>query len=352
MLFKIKIMYLAPLNYDRYFRKVFSDLGIAKRFLEDFFDTDIESIESLSLKHKVTDAAAGVEFDFRCKMGGQTVIIDMQQWWKRDIVKRFYLYHTLNTALQLETLPEKSIDLSDNKRKDIKDYDQIVPVITLIWMADDMMDYKEDFVSFTMTPEIVSDFIRDKTLWHDRNVIDLLEKREQLLSVLNNKTRQLDFLQKNKLIYAFQKNIVRNKKFKKYFRWFELAELSRDKDNTQEDFDKYMDDPALAEVIRRISKEFLRTEDYEYIEDYEKFTIQVKRFEKVIREEGIDIGIDIGIEKGIELGVEREKGRKKEEERDKVREAFRNGFTVPMISGIMKLGVGEVEEILREGGLI
>ena len=46
------------------------------------------------------------------------------------------------------------------------------------------------------------------------------------------------------------------------------------------------------------------------------------------------------------------KGRKKEEERDKVREAFRNGFTVPMISGIMKLSVGEVEEILREGGLI
>jgi len=38
-------MYLAPLNYDRYFKKVFSDTTIAKRFLEDFFDKEIQSIE-------------------------------------------------------------------------------------------------------------------------------------------------------------------------------------------------------------------------------------------------------------------------------------------------------------------
>ena len=34
-------MYLAPLNYDRYFKKVFSETRIAKRFLEDFFDVEI-----------------------------------------------------------------------------------------------------------------------------------------------------------------------------------------------------------------------------------------------------------------------------------------------------------------------
>ena len=38
-------MYLAPLNYDRYFKKVFSDLKIAKYFLQDFFDIEIESRE-------------------------------------------------------------------------------------------------------------------------------------------------------------------------------------------------------------------------------------------------------------------------------------------------------------------
>jgi len=29
-------MYLAPLNYDRFFRKIFKDDAIAKAFLEDF----------------------------------------------------------------------------------------------------------------------------------------------------------------------------------------------------------------------------------------------------------------------------------------------------------------------------
>jgi hypothetical protein len=41
-------MYLAPLNYDRYFKKVFSDTRIAKRFLEDFFDIEIDELELLS----------------------------------------------------------------------------------------------------------------------------------------------------------------------------------------------------------------------------------------------------------------------------------------------------------------
>ncbi|MBU0765470.1 MAG: Rpn family recombination-promoting nuclease/putative transposase, partial [Bacteroidetes bacterium] len=95
-------MYLAPLNYDRYFKKVFSDIDIAKRFLEDFFDTKIESIELLSQYHKVTDDASAVEFDFRCKIDNEYVIIDMQQWYKPDIIQRFYVYHAINTALQLE----------------------------------------------------------------------------------------------------------------------------------------------------------------------------------------------------------------------------------------------------------
>jgi hypothetical protein len=94
-------MYLAPLNYDRYFKKVFKETEIAKKFLEDFFDISIESIELLTQKHKITDDAVAVEFDFRCKIKGHHIIIDMQQWFKPDIVNRFYVYHTINTALQL-----------------------------------------------------------------------------------------------------------------------------------------------------------------------------------------------------------------------------------------------------------
>ena len=40
-------MYLALLNYDGFFKKVFSDLGIVKCFLEDFLDIKIESIERI-----------------------------------------------------------------------------------------------------------------------------------------------------------------------------------------------------------------------------------------------------------------------------------------------------------------
>ena len=50
-------MYLAPLNYDRYFKKVFKDTEITKQFLEDFFDITIETIELLTHRHKITDDA-------------------------------------------------------------------------------------------------------------------------------------------------------------------------------------------------------------------------------------------------------------------------------------------------------
>ncbi len=58
-------MYLAPLNYDRYFKKIFSDERIVKRFLEDFLEVPITFIEQLPEKHQVTDDAAIVEFDYR-----------------------------------------------------------------------------------------------------------------------------------------------------------------------------------------------------------------------------------------------------------------------------------------------
>ena len=72
-------MYLAPLNYDRFFKKVFSDLIIAKAFLEAFLGIKIESIERIKEKYKITDDAAFVEFDFRCKINGHYILIDMQQ---------------------------------------------------------------------------------------------------------------------------------------------------------------------------------------------------------------------------------------------------------------------------------
>ena len=86
-------MYLGPLNSDRLFKKVFSDLEIAKSFLEDFLDIKIDSIENMNKKGntaRLTDEAAIVEFDFRCEVDGQFIINDMQQWYKQDIIQRFF----------------------------------------------------------------------------------------------------------------------------------------------------------------------------------------------------------------------------------------------------------------------
>ena len=297
-------MYLAPLNYDRYFKKVFSDTSIAKCFLEDFLDVKIQSIEMLSINHKLTDDASAVEFDFRCLIDGRYVIIDMQQWYKPDIVHRFYVYHCINTALQLEKLPLKSFSISDKavKERKIKDYAEVMPVITLIWMADDTLNFTDDYVSYTMTPEIVNQFIDNKLLWEKPDITEILKQREQALKLLKNNTRSLDFMQENKLIYAFQKNIVKNNRFTAYHKWFELAEKTKNRLNKKAEFLKYQDDQILSKLMARISKEALSREDFTYIEDYEAYLERVQRYDRGKIKEGRAEGLKEGLEKGLEKG--------------------------------------------------
>ena len=331
-------MYLAPLNYDRYFKKVFSDKRIAQRFLEDFFDIKIDEFEELRTNYKITDDATAVEFDYRCRIGGNFVIIDMQQWFKSDIVKRFYMYHSMNTVLQLEKMPDKSIDLDDNTKKDMKDYDRLVPVITLIWLADDTLNFTDDFVSFTMTSETVHDFLRNKNLWREENMLELLAERAKCLGIIDNRTRKLDFLQKNKLIYAFQPNIIKNKKFSKYLPWFELADKTRNKLNEKGWFDEYLKDQIFVEIIKRINTETFVQSDWEYIDKNEDFREKAKRFEKVYIDEGIELGIEKGIEKGIPQG-EILKARKI------AKEMKARGFQIDVIAELTNLSIEEIEKL-------
>ncbi len=278
-------MYLAPLNYDRFFKKVFSELHIAQRFLEDFFDIEIEEIESLPTKHKITDNATAVEFDFRCKVKGSYIIIDMQQWFKTDIIKRFYAYHSLNTVLQLEKIPDKSLPVEDKKHNEIKDYESILPVLTLIWLADDSLGFSDDFVSYTMTSETVNDFIKNKNIWREDNILEILQERERCLKILSNSTKKLDFLQENKLIYAFQQNIVKNKKLTKYLQWFEFAEKTSDKRNEKSWFEEYMKDDVFVEIVSRINTDSFITPDWQYIEDYDKYAEQLERYKNSVRKD-------------------------------------------------------------------
>ncbi|MCP4107146.1 MAG: hypothetical protein GY749_16665 [Desulfobacteraceae bacterium] len=299
-------MYLAPLNYDRFFKKVFSDTEIAKKFLEDFLDIEIESLETIAAKHKITDDAAFVEFDFRCRIRDTHVIIDMQQWYKPDVTQRFYLYHALNTGLQLESLPKEKIvvDRLSKKIKKISDYRMLEPVITLIWMVDDTLGFAEDdCISYAMTPETVTEFVRNEKLWHQPEIVTLLEERAKVVEVMSNDTKHLDFLASNRLMFAFQKNIVKNRKIGKYVRWFEFAERTRNTDNVREDFSEFSGDRVFDEMMTRLDKTALTQDDLEYIRNEKESWEEVRRYESGHFEEGRKKGAKEGKEEGKEEGI-------------------------------------------------
>lgn len=279
-------MFLAPLNYDRFFKKIFSDKNIAKRFLEDFFEISIEEIELVSLDHKLTNEAHLVKFDFRCKIDGKYVIIDMQQWYKQDIVQRFYLYHTANTVLQLEDLPT----IQPTKEKKVKDYKSLLPVRTLIWLVDDTLKLKEDHSIHQMLPNELLLFITDESIWQNTDYNKLAEKRRDLLKLLNNEAKNLPFLRKNQLIFAFQSNIVRNKKMKPYFKWFEFAHKTRNEENEEKDFEIYSKDAVFAEMIRKLSHSSLDEDDLDFITYYRMLEEQKEVWESQYKEEGKKIG--------------------------------------------------------------
>ena len=285
-------MYLAPLNYDKYFNKVFSNEKIAKRFLEDFLEANINEFEMLKGRHRVTDDAALVEFDFRCRIEDSFVILDMQQWYKRDVTRRFYLYHALNTGLQLEELPNKRVlyDYSYQKTGKVKDYRALQPVLTLVWMVDDTLGFTDDYAAYTMTPELVTEFVKNEKLWHKPEIIEILKERARVLEVLDNQSKELDFLSKNRLIFLLQKNIVKNKTKTKYRKWFEFAEKTKNPDNKEEDFREYMDDEIFVEIMKRINKKDLTEDDFFYIEKETEVREEVERFERQIYEDGIKVG--------------------------------------------------------------
>jgi predicted transposase YdaD len=108
--------YLVSLNKDEAFKKVFKELPIAKAFLEDLLNVKIQEIEHLERDNKMTDAAAIVRFDFRCRIDDRDVIIEMQQDNFNYLVKRFYLYHCLSTGLQLEVILKKAADKAEKEK--------------------------------------------------------------------------------------------------------------------------------------------------------------------------------------------------------------------------------------------
>ncbi|MCP4152433.1 MAG: hypothetical protein GY757_32140, partial [bacterium] len=206
-------MYLAPLNYDRFFKKVFSEEKIAKKFLEDFLEVEISEFKKLKGKHKLSDEAAAVEFGFRCKIKGSYVIINMQQWYKSNIGHKFLPNNALNNGLQIENLPQKDIITRSTEKefKRVTDYRLLEPVITLVWMVVDSLKFANDYVTYAMTPAAAVDFIKNEQLWHNPEIVQLLKERKKTLELLANEVKGIDFISKNRLVFMFQQNIVKNK---------------------------------------------------------------------------------------------------------------------------------------------
>jgi hypothetical protein len=280
-------MYLAPLNYDRFFERIFKDPLTAQSFLEDVLNKSITELEILPRKNKITDDAAFVEFDFRCKMDGVPTTIDMQQWYKLDVVKRFFMYFCNNTSLQLETLKPIRVPLPDGKEYKTKDYNDVESAITLIWMADDSMSFDDDMVAYSIFPELLNDFIRNNDLWKTENSASLLQQRAAVLKVMDNKSKNLDFLPTNRLVYMFQRNIVKNKRMSKYFKWFEFAQKTKNRNNVAADFKKYSNDPIIVKVMEKLKTTVLPTDDFQYITDFEAHAIGVKNYNDMILREGL-----------------------------------------------------------------
>ena len=293
-------MYLAPLNYDRFFKKIFSNLEIAKQFLEDFFGFEIEEIELLPTDHKMTNEASLLNFDYRCKIKQKFIIIEMQQWYKHDVVKRFYLYHAANTVLQLESLPLIKIE----KERKIKDYRELLPVYTLIWTVDDGLKFNRDYTSYSLLPIELLNFLQNKPLWDGMDCEEIKKKREDLLKIVNNDAKGLTFLRESRLIFAFQNYIIKEKasQIKPYTKWFKFAHKTKDRDNTKEDFKEFENDPVFSEIIRRLNHKSLNKTDWDYIRYYDEMLGVMEAKVRDAREEGIEEGLEQGLKQGLEQG--------------------------------------------------
>jgi hypothetical protein len=355
-------MYVAPLNLDLFFKKVFSNKRVAKRFLEDLLNVTITDIKFLSVENKITDASVTVKFDFRCKIYGKYVVIEMQQNYKIDVVKRFYLYHTVSTALQLETLKPRTLTKLNGETYSEKNYSELEPVITLIWMVDDMLGFEEDFVAYSTLPEVAKSFILNEKLW-EQPLENIIVERKKIVETVENKTKGLDFLSQNRIIYVFQKNIVKNRRVDlPYFKWFDVANMSRNPNNTEEDFSNYKNDKDMAEVINRIRKDKLPPEEFNYVSDLYMYEIYNQELREALEK---NHKAALAREKKHSKQAEQEKNKAEQEkikaEQEKIKaeqkakllqlklakSLLSQGQTISMIAEVLDLSIEETNELVK-----
>lgn len=213
-------------------------------------------------------------------------------------------------------------------------------------MVDDTLGFDEDFIVFTTLPEATKDFIADEALW-SQPLETILAARDKTLKILNNKTKGLDFLQKNKMIYIFQGNIAKNKQIKPYSKWCIFGEKSKNLNNVESDFEIFKKDKVMAEVIRRLEITRLDPSESVYLSDifqYENMLEQEKN--EVARMQHKTLQAEQETARQKERAEKAEKAEK--ELLTKAVHAFlAMGKDIPFIAGVLELSIEETNSLAQ-----
>ncbi len=179
-----------------------------------------------------------------------------------------------------------------------------------------------------MQPEELSIFMNDR-IWEYGTIEEIKERRKEILDIMNNDKKGLQFLQKNKLTFALQQNIVKNiskeKEHPKYAPWFALAQKSRNEKNVEEDFKELETDAfkdSLIRVKKRICKSELTDEELNYLIDEAEHQREIQRgINGFINQGRHEVKEEFRLEKvAHERRMEEEK-RKTEDEKRKAKES-------------------------------
>ena len=94
-------------------------------------------------------------------------------------------------------------------------------------------------------------------------------------------------MRKNRLIYAFQANIVKNKEqmMTKYYKWFEFAAKTQNPNNKESDFESFKNEPVFSHIMEKLRTTTLSEDDFQYIADRAEYERGVAVYDEKIRQE-------------------------------------------------------------------
>ena len=144
--------------------------------------------------------------------------------------------------------------------------------------------------------------------------------------------KNLDFLPQNRLVFLFQKNIVKNKNDTLLFKWCEFAMLTKNKNNVAADFTKFLNDPIFATMVEQLRTHKMSESDFEYIDDYDTYITGVRNYDEKIRTE-----------------AQREAQREARlEKKNIIRNMRIKGFSVELIADIAGMQTSDVYVFFKE----